>query len=71
MTLVAQLEREGDWHKLWYHWDTKGNVSKALWTSSSGFVPAGEVLAAWGEVPRKHLCEKELEVEILEDEYVV
>ncbi|KAI1502240.1 hypothetical protein F5X99DRAFT_427381 [Biscogniauxia marginata] len=71
MTLVTQLERDGDWHKFWYHRDAKGNVAKALWTSSSGFVPEGEVLAAWREVPRKHLGETELEVEILEDEYAV
>ncbi|KAI0010557.1 hypothetical protein F4779DRAFT_639190 [Xylariaceae sp. FL0662B] len=54
MTLVAQLEREGDRHKFWYHRDAKKNVAKALWASSSGFVPEDEVLAAWREVPRKH-----------------
>ncbi|KAI1409696.1 hypothetical protein F5Y13DRAFT_169281 [Hypoxylon sp. FL1857] len=68
MLLEAHLEGDGDWHKFWYHRNTKGNAATAIWTSSSGFVPDDKVLAAWREVPRKH-WETELEVKILDDEY--
>ncbi|KAK7756433.1 hypothetical protein SLS62_001659 [Diatrype stigma] len=71
MTLVAQLGCNGDWHKFWYNHDTRRGTAKVLWTSSSGFVPEDEVLAAWREVPRKHSGVLELEVEILDDEDAV
>ncbi|KAG8157345.1 hypothetical protein KVR01_012729 [Diaporthe batatas] len=73
MTLVAQLGRQGHWHKFWYHRNPGGRNPAAgvIWTSSSGFVPDDEVLEAWREVPRKHGDGGGLEVEILHDEYAV
>lgn len=70
MTLVAQLVDYRDWHRFWYYRDAKRNFNRVLWSSSSGFVPDDEVLAAWREVPRRHWGDKaELIVEILDDEY--
>ncbi|KAK0757376.1 hypothetical protein N5P37_010098 [Trichoderma harzianum] len=59
---------EGDeyWHKFWYH--AKRSTAKALWTSSSGFVPDDDVLECWRKVPRKYL-KGELKVEISSDFY--
>ncbi|KAL7961210.1 hypothetical protein V8C34DRAFT_274062 [Trichoderma compactum] len=65
MTLDAGLaEGNEHWHKFWYH--AKRSTAKALWTSSSGFVPDNDVLECWRKVPRKYL-KGELEVEISSD----
>lgn len=65
MTLDAGLEGGNEyWHKFWYH--AKRSTAKALWTSSSGFVPDDDVLECWRKVPRKYL-KGELEVEISSD----
>ncbi|KAL7953526.1 hypothetical protein V8C34DRAFT_296788 [Trichoderma compactum] len=65
MKLIAMLESGICWHKFWYH--SEELMARALWTSSSGFVPDEEVLDRWRMVPRKHI-EIDLEVEISEDE---
>ncbi|KAK4081241.1 uncharacterized protein Triagg1_2773 [Trichoderma aggressivum f. europaeum] len=65
MKLIALLESGICWHKFWYH--SEEMMARALWTSSSGFVPDEEVLDRWRMVPRKHI-EIDLEVEISEDE---
>ncbi|KAL7903934.1 hypothetical protein GGI35DRAFT_464750 [Trichoderma velutinum] len=65
MTLDAGLGGDYEyWHKFWYH--AKRSTAKALWTSSSGFVPDDDVLECWRKVPRKYL-KGELEVEISSD----
>ncbi|KAM0264503.1 hypothetical protein ACHAQJ_000694 [Trichoderma viride] len=69
MSLVAELGYNEYWHKFSYN--VKGGLSaKALWTSSSGFIPEDEVLECWRKVPRKHL-EAELEVELSDDKNAV
>lgn len=65
MKLIALLENGISWHKFWYY--SIDLTARALWTSSSGFVPDEEVLDCWRRVPRKHL-EIDLEVEISENE---
>ncbi|KAK4062937.1 hypothetical protein Trihar35433_8732 [Trichoderma harzianum] len=65
MKLIALLENGICWHKFWYY--SEEMMARALWTSSSGFVPDEEVLDRWRMVPRKHI-EIDLEVEISEDE---
>ncbi|KAL6820193.1 hypothetical protein J3E69DRAFT_341373 [Trichoderma sp. SZMC 28015] len=65
MKLIALLENGICWHKFWYY--SEEMMARALWTSSSGFVPDEEVLVRWRMVPRKHI-EIDLEVEISEDE---
>ncbi|KAK4069550.1 uncharacterized protein Triagg1_6974 [Trichoderma aggressivum f. europaeum] len=65
MTLDAGLGGYDEyWHKFWYH--AKKSTAKALWTSSSGFIPDDDVLECWRKVPRKYL-KGELEVEISSD----
>ncbi|KAI6090341.1 hypothetical protein F4821DRAFT_229101 [Hypoxylon rubiginosum] len=54
-----------DWHTFCYYREG----ARAVWSSSSGFVPNDEVLAAWREVPRKYLDDTELEVVISDDEH--
>ncbi|KAI0887775.1 uncharacterized protein GGS22DRAFT_154258 [Annulohypoxylon maeteangense] len=71
MSLDASINIENEWHKFCYSYNKKNKSVKAIWTSSSGFVPENEVLEAWREVPRKHLDGKELVVEILDDEWAV
>ncbi|KAI1452079.1 hypothetical protein F4805DRAFT_54980 [Annulohypoxylon moriforme] len=71
MILEARVDHDEDWHKFWYNYNEKDKVAKAVWTSSSDFVPDDEVLEAWREVPRKHFSGVELKVEISDDEWAI
>ncbi|KAL7945344.1 hypothetical protein V8C42DRAFT_322855 [Trichoderma barbatum] len=68
MELEAELGRDKYWHSFVYY--VRGMSAKAIWTSSSGFVPEDEVLEYWHKVPRKYL-QTELNVEISDNKYAI
>ncbi|KAI0408262.1 hypothetical protein F4802DRAFT_459445 [Xylaria palmicola] len=65
------LTRDKGWHKFWYCSGAGMSMGtpKVLWTSNPVFVPDDEVRAAWCEVAQRYQPGKELEIEILQDEY--